>query len=62
MNHFGFQQEETLENNAAYIKSWLGRLRNDKKLITEAAAGAQKATDYILQRIQEYKLALPDAA
>lgn len=62
MNHFGFQQEATLENSAAYIEFWLGRLRNDKKLIVEAAAEAQKATDYILQRIQEYKPVIPDAA
>lgn len=37
-----------IENSAAYIGSWLERLKNDKKLILTAAARAQRATDYIL--------------
>ncbi len=39
---------EKLENNAAYIQSWLKRLKEDKKFIVHASAQAQKATDYIL--------------
>jgi antirestriction protein ArdC len=39
---------EQLENNAAYIQSWLERLKNDKRFIVHASAQAQKATDYIL--------------
>ena len=35
---------------AAYIDSWLKRLRDDKKLIVIAAAQAQKAADLILGR------------
>lgn len=37
-----------IENDAAYIKSWITALRNDKKLIFKAAAQAQKATDWIM--------------
>ena len=37
-----------LENQAAYINGWLGKLRNDKRLVEIAAAQAQKAADYIL--------------
>lgn len=40
--------EGTLENSAAYIQNWLEALQNDKKLIVQAAAQAQKATDFIL--------------
>jgi antirestriction protein ArdC len=40
--------ESTLENSAAYIQNWLEQLQNDKKLIVQAAAQAQKAADYIL--------------
>ncbi len=40
--------ERTLDNSAAYVKSWLEQLRNDKALIVHAAAQAQKAADYIL--------------
>ena len=39
---------EQLENNASYIKSWLERLKNDKRFIVHASAQAQKATDFIL--------------
>ena len=37
----------TIENSAAYIKSWLEALRNDVKMVVMAAAKAQKASDYI---------------
>jgi len=40
--------DRTLENSAAYVQGWLERLKNDKKLIVQAAAQAQKAADYIL--------------
>jgi len=39
---------ETVTNSAAYIQGWLGRLRNDKKLLVQAAAQAQRAADFIL--------------
>ena len=35
------------ENEAAYIQSWLQALRNDPKMITQAAGKAQKAADYL---------------
>lgn len=38
------------DNSAAYINSWLKELKNDKKLVVIAAAQAQKAADYILNR------------
>ncbi|MEW9673935.1 ArdC family protein [Ammoniphilus sp. 3BR4] len=38
----------TIENSVAYIGSWLRKLKDDKKLIVQAAAQAQKAADYIL--------------
>ena len=40
-------ENRTIENSAAYIKSWLERLRNDKTLIVTAAGKAQTAADYI---------------
>ena len=42
--------ERTIDNSAAYLNGWLDRLRNDKMLIVQAAAQAQKATDFILGR------------
>jgi len=37
----------TIDNSASYIKSWLRKLKEDSKLIVTAAAQAQKAADYI---------------
>jgi len=41
---------QTIAGSAAYIKGWLGKLRDDKLLIVQAAAQAQKAVDFILGR------------
>jgi antirestriction protein ArdC len=38
------------ENNAAYLAGWLNKLKADSKFIFKAAAEAQKAADYILNR------------
>jgi len=47
--HAGIEQG-TIVNSAAYIKGWLKALKNDKMLLVHAAAQAQKAADYILNR------------
>ncbi len=39
-----------IENQAAYLAGWLGKLRDDRKLLIYAAAQAQKAADFILNR------------
>jgi antirestriction protein ArdC len=48
--------EATIENSAAYIKAWLKHLKDDAKLVVHAAAQAQKAADYILNRKGETEL------
>jgi antirestriction protein ArdC len=40
----------TLDNSTAYIQGWLQKLRNDKKLVIVAAAQAQKAANYIINK------------
>jgi antirestriction protein ArdC len=40
--------ERTIDDSAAYIAGWLERLKEDNRLIVQAAAQAQKAADYIL--------------
>lgn len=40
--------DRTIDNSAAYLRSWVERLRNDRMLIVHAAAQAQKAADFIL--------------
>lgn len=44
----GMSPEATEENSAAYLQFWLGHLRNDKKLLVQAASHAQKAANLIL--------------
>jgi len=39
-----------IENQAAYVAGWLKALHSDAKLIVHAAAQAQKAADYIVNR------------
>jgi antirestriction protein ArdC len=37
----------TIENSAAYLQTWINRLKGDSKLLVSAASAAQKAADYI---------------
>jgi len=39
--------DEIILDSAAYIQGWLQALKNDKRLVVEAAGLAQKAADYI---------------
>ncbi|MGC1678905.1 MAG: zincin-like metallopeptidase domain-containing protein, partial [Candidatus Binataceae bacterium] len=39
-----------LTNQAAYVAGWLNKLRDDRKLLIHAAAQAQRAADFILNR------------
>lgn len=39
---------DVIENQSAYIQSWLNALKNDSKLLITAASAAQKAANYIL--------------
>lgn len=39
---------KTIDNSAAYINSWLKKLKDDPKMVILAAAQAQKAADFIL--------------
>jgi len=39
-----------IANQAAYVAGWLKKLRDDRKLLNYAAAQAQRAADYIVNR------------
>ena len=47
--HLGVEGEH-IDNHAAYLKSWLRALRGDKRHIFKAAAEAQRACDWLLER------------
>lgn len=40
--------EQTFENNAAYLNSWIRTIKGDPKMVIHAAAQAQRSCDYIL--------------
>jgi antirestriction protein ArdC len=40
--------ENQVKPSASYIHSWLAVLRQDRKILLDAATAAQKATDHIL--------------
>jgi antirestriction protein ArdC len=47
-------ENRTIKNSASYIQSWLGKPKDDKRLVVHAAAAAQKAADFILgKRVQD---------
>lgn len=48
MNHCGIETDNTFNNSAAYIQSWIAALSNDKKMIVSASSRAEKAANYIL--------------
>ena len=41
-------------NNAAYVATWLEKLRSDRKEIFRAAADAQRIADYLLAFHPDY--------
>jgi len=44
-------ENKTLDNSAAYIQSWIKRLKNDKNLIISASGQAQKSCDFIMNKV-----------
>ena len=40
-------EQRILENSAAYLKTWIARLKSDSRLLISAASQAQKAADFI---------------
>lgn len=47
----GISNEYTESNSAAYLQSWIRVFKNDSKVAVSAAQRAQKACDFILNRI-----------
>jgi antirestriction protein ArdC len=40
----------TLDNSAAYLRSWVAALKGDSRLVVRAAGASQKAADWLLNR------------
>jgi len=44
---------DLMEHSAAYLKSWADRLEDDPGILATAANAAERAADYILERVPE---------
>ncbi len=55
-------EQKTLENSAAYLKTWIARLKSDSRLLVSAASQAQKAADFIQGKTTTHQEAEADAA
>lgn len=53
LHDVGIATDSSTRNNAAYIQSWISRLRNDKRLIVSAASRAEKAVKLIADKQDE---------
>src|SRR5579859_6813488 len=47
--------QKTLENSAAYLKSWITRLKSDSRLVFSVASQSQKAADFIQGKTAAHK-------
>jgi antirestriction protein ArdC len=57
----GIENNRLIENSAAYVRHWITVLKNDKKLIVQAAGDAQRAVSYITGK-QNNEVAAPLSA
>lgn len=48
VNICGIETDDSFQNSAAYIQSWLKALKNDPKMIVGASSKAEQAVEYIL--------------
>ncbi|HYW38264.1 MAG TPA: zincin-like metallopeptidase domain-containing protein [Terriglobales bacterium] len=55
-------EQKTLENSAAYLKTWIARLKSDSRLLVSAASQAQKAADFVQGKTDARQEAEADAA
>ena len=51
-------EQNTLENSAAYLKTWIARLKSDSRLLVSAASQAQKAADFIQGKVASQEAAV----
>jgi antirestriction protein ArdC len=52
-SHAGIAKAE-FEQNVSYIKGWLKKFKDDKRFVVEAAALAQKASDFVLHSTYDH--------
>ena len=56
----GIPQGEDVQNHAAYLKSWLGAMRDDPSFLFRACTQASKVTDYLVGHVGAGQPAVTD--
>jgi antirestriction protein ArdC len=51
-------EQNTLENSASYLNTWIARLKSDSRLLVSAASQAQKAADFIQGKVASQEAAV----
>ena len=51
-------EQNTLENSAAHLNTWIARLKSDSRLLVSAASQAQKAADFIQGKVASQEAAV----
>jgi antirestriction protein ArdC len=51
-------EQNTFENSAAYLNTWIARLKSDSRLLVSAASQAQKAADFIQGKVASQEAAV----
>jgi antirestriction protein ArdC len=51
-------EQNTLENSAAYLNTWIARLKSDSRLLVSVASQAQKAADFIQGKVASQEAAV----
>jgi antirestriction protein ArdC len=54
-SHFDISNDDLTDNAAAYLKSWLGALKDDPYFFYQAAKQAQAAADFIINEKEEHR-------
>jgi antirestriction protein ArdC len=52
----GISSQNIFQNSTAYLRSWISRLQDDKKLLISASSHARKSVEYILGKETEEKM------
>ena len=46
-------QDDSIDNQAAYIRSWMGEIENNPRMFVWASAKAEAAVQYILGELEQ---------
>jgi antirestriction protein ArdC len=58
----GVPQGETIENHAAYVKTWISEMQNDPKFVFQASTQASKVADFLMSFVRAVEPEIDEVA